>query len=557
MIPVLAKLPLGLLVRSSHHHRDNIPDDFPYDPYWRDVLITALSMTCRGEFNFVVASFGLSSGLIDSKQYASIVLAVLVSSVVAPLILTRVLQYYNTKSIAYLDSTHPVKRIDGTCDGYRPLFLAIQARTPVQWGMQEKFRDALESSGLVIIDHRYWHTLGLSEAVNITEIFCQDKRVRVQISGCFVNVDDGEVAIDDGDEAKVVKDWTARHDETSSSHSFTSPNSSGVLACAIDEDGTKSVVTASSSSSQTISKRLDEVRKTLIDALTVEKEASSLDYKIQVSQWKAFSFEDATSHQPVSDDLEQQQPITAVKPESIRRTTSQASRRDQYSFHLPQSMSFETDDFERPIINADGNVGIRGDHSTTARGHHRRASSGSLFRRFSSFGSTASNHVSNQTQQGNGEDDHHHERVKEDPYLSVDDLWETDEICHNAARDGYILSPEQDGSLYSHHVNVTEGCRNIHAGDHYYLSSTNRTGHERDEVRLPSPSPSPPQQQQQQQQQTLHQSGNRRRHNTFDASALHSYNVVRSNNSSNYQIQQQHDIETFTIKERLHGYVRP
>lgn len=146
--------------------------------------ITALSMLCRGEFNFVVASLALQTGLLTSEHYAGTVFAVLISAVVGPLVLSRVIAYYNQKSIDYLDASHPIKRIGTTGDGYRPLFLAIQARTPVHWGMHDKLKQTLEEAGLIIIDHRSWHSMGMN-AVNVTEIFCQDKEIQVKIRGCF------------------------------------------------------------------------------------------------------------------------------------------------------------------------------------------------------------------------------------------------------------------------------------------------------------------------------------------------------------------------------------
>jgi len=94
-------------------------------------------------------------------------------------------------SKAYLARSHPVARIGNTFEGYRPLFLTIQARTPVRWGLQEESKRTLETAGLIIIDHRSWHTLGQDavdighclehefghDAVDITELFNQDTKV--------------------------------------------------------------------------------------------------------------------------------------------------------------------------------------------------------------------------------------------------------------------------------------------------------------------------------------------------------------------------------------------
>lgn len=189
VLAVFAKVPLGFLVP---HHQKEIPLGFPYNPHVRDVVVTSLAMTCRGEFNVIVASYALSEGLFDADIYSSVIFAILFGSIVSPLVLTRVLRYYNNLSTQYLDGKHPIERIGNTCDGYRPLYLAIQARTPVQFNLQEDFKRVLEEGGLIIIDHRSWHTLGTKDiaqdAVDITELFVQDTKVTVRISGCFGSV---------------------------------------------------------------------------------------------------------------------------------------------------------------------------------------------------------------------------------------------------------------------------------------------------------------------------------------------------------------------------------
>jgi Kef-type K+ transport system membrane component KefB len=182
LVPILAKMPLGLYVPRSNCK--TLPEDFPYDPYWRDVWITSLALVCRGEFNFIIASFALSEGLVNPDIYSAIVFSVLCASIFGPLILARVIAYYNAKSQAYLSGSHPIERDGDTSDGFRPLYLAIQARTPIHWGLQDSFKKALDDAGLIIIDHRSWHTLGLN-AIDITELFVQDTRVKVRVCACF------------------------------------------------------------------------------------------------------------------------------------------------------------------------------------------------------------------------------------------------------------------------------------------------------------------------------------------------------------------------------------
>jgi hypothetical protein len=113
--------------------------------------------------------------------------AIMFGCIIAPLVLTRVLKYYNKLSAGYLKGKHRIERIGNTDDGYRPLFLAIQSRTPVHWNLHESFQNVLEEMGLVIIDHRSWHTLDRTEqsAVDITELFVQDTKMKVRIKHCF------------------------------------------------------------------------------------------------------------------------------------------------------------------------------------------------------------------------------------------------------------------------------------------------------------------------------------------------------------------------------------
>ena len=181
VVPVLAKLPLGLLVPTF---TKDVPNDFPFKPFWRDAFITSLSVMCRGEFNVVVASFGLSHGLLDADVYSAIVMAILVSSIIGPLLLSQTIRHYNQLSEDYFSTPHLVERIKNSRDGTRPLFFAIQIRTPASWGLHEKFQHVIQDLGLMVLDHRTWHTNGL-EAVAMSEIFVRDTLKSVTVKNCF------------------------------------------------------------------------------------------------------------------------------------------------------------------------------------------------------------------------------------------------------------------------------------------------------------------------------------------------------------------------------------
>lgn len=106
--------------------------DAIYDPYKRDVLVTGLSMTCRGEFSFIIAGFALSEGVIDPKMYASVVLAVLISAITSPFMLIRGINHFKTLQEKQLQATDPLK---SKGDGRMPLHLHIHLETKGVWSL--------------------------------------------------------------------------------------------------------------------------------------------------------------------------------------------------------------------------------------------------------------------------------------------------------------------------------------------------------------------------------------------------------------------------------------
>ena len=89
-IAVLAKLPLGFFVPKQ---QSKVPKGYPFNPYWRDFLITGLAMTSRGEFSFIIASFAIGVNLISESLYASVVWAVLLSAITSPFMLLSTIRF--------------------------------------------------------------------------------------------------------------------------------------------------------------------------------------------------------------------------------------------------------------------------------------------------------------------------------------------------------------------------------------------------------------------------------------------------------------------------------
>lgn len=202
---VLAKLPLGLFVP---RFQDVVPDNFPYNPYVRDFMYVSVAMTCRGEFSFVIASFALQEGLFTQDLYSAVVFAVLLSAITSPFVLLSLIKYYNRKSEAFLELLQDQK----AADGKMPLYLAIQARTPNQWGLQETIHSALKREGIIIIDHRSWHPRGL-DAIVMTELYVEDPELRVPIQRMHqlsTSQLDVEGATDEAEMAEVMDTVDAR-----------------------------------------------------------------------------------------------------------------------------------------------------------------------------------------------------------------------------------------------------------------------------------------------------------------------------------------------------------
>ncbi len=62
--------------------------------HWRDCAVVGFSMAGEAEFAFLVAVFGVTEGLIPPDLYASVVLAILLSTILSPLMLRTLLAVY-------------------------------------------------------------------------------------------------------------------------------------------------------------------------------------------------------------------------------------------------------------------------------------------------------------------------------------------------------------------------------------------------------------------------------------------------------------------------------
>jgi len=92
-IALMGKLAVGLMVpnfTTGGRFRGN---------HLRDCLVTGFSMASEGEFAFVIAVFAVNGGLIDPDLYASVVLAVLLSTIFPPFLLRFTISYFSQKNL--------------------------------------------------------------------------------------------------------------------------------------------------------------------------------------------------------------------------------------------------------------------------------------------------------------------------------------------------------------------------------------------------------------------------------------------------------------------------
>lgn len=152
--------------------------DSIYDPYKRDLLVTGLSMSCRGEFSFIISGFALAEGVIDPKMYASVVLAVLISAITSPFMLLRGINHFKTLQERQLLATDPLLKSKG--DGTMPLHLHIHLQTKGGWCLLDRLQAEMHDLGLVVEDYRTTNTRGLDPTI-ISDIYVRDTKTTIAI----------------------------------------------------------------------------------------------------------------------------------------------------------------------------------------------------------------------------------------------------------------------------------------------------------------------------------------------------------------------------------------
>jgi len=123
----------------------------PFHP--KEIGIVGFSMSAWGEFAFILATASYAAGTLDDESFASVLLAVLLSVIYSPYLLTLTISYYNKKQSK--DMAAHLKKYEDT--NLHPLYFAINTKSRGSWGHQDKILKKLFNLNLEIIDFRSWH----------------------------------------------------------------------------------------------------------------------------------------------------------------------------------------------------------------------------------------------------------------------------------------------------------------------------------------------------------------------------------------------------------------
>jgi len=137
-------------------------------------------MAAEGEFAFVIAAYAVTNDMITQELYASIVLAVLVSTILAPFCLRWTIGHFNKRmqdAIYGAMDTGSVALEEGIRK-QTAIFYCIQTKSEPAWGIQMGILEALGTLDLDVIDHRSWHPRQADLLVN--EIYVKDENEAFQ-----------------------------------------------------------------------------------------------------------------------------------------------------------------------------------------------------------------------------------------------------------------------------------------------------------------------------------------------------------------------------------------
>jgi len=174
-LALIGKLGVGFMVPNFTQSRNFTGN------HLRDCLIVGCSMAAEGEFAFVIAAFSVEKGIIDIDLYSSIVLAILLSTIIAPFSLRLTINYYNKKNMKELEAAEELQAETGDVDDDlrtgilkgSTVFFCVNTTCHSTWGTLPKLMQCLFDLKLDFIDHRSWHSKFEDGVIN--EVYCKGR----------------------------------------------------------------------------------------------------------------------------------------------------------------------------------------------------------------------------------------------------------------------------------------------------------------------------------------------------------------------------------------------
>ncbi len=137
--------------------------------HWRDCAVVGFSMAGEAEFAFVIAVYGVTNGLLEAELYASVVLAILLSTIASPLLLRTTLAIfpYNDNEDALASTNKDNTGATDIIDFSNCRFWHVQMKSHASWGSLPQLLQSLLDLDLQIVNHHSWHQRHASDDTDV------------------------------------------------------------------------------------------------------------------------------------------------------------------------------------------------------------------------------------------------------------------------------------------------------------------------------------------------------------------------------------------------------
>ena len=140
LIPIIGKLVTGVWAKPLN---------------WKNSLTIAFAMSAWGEFAFILIVEAKNDNIVTEDVFAALVLAILLSVILAPIGLRATLVYFNR--LSELEVANAMKGMNdpkGDGEGKIPLYYWIHSSSSAHWGQQDAILRAIYSCDVHIMDLR-------------------------------------------------------------------------------------------------------------------------------------------------------------------------------------------------------------------------------------------------------------------------------------------------------------------------------------------------------------------------------------------------------------------